>query len=216
MEDCLAASESGAKKQRYEKTLRALVTALFQANLVSDGVVVDAGANTGEESCMYANFGRRVHAVDPLFANVQHIKRVYGRLKLLQPMLGALGERPGEMQFWARKPLHRVAGKQIENLFDADNNLGTPGVGRPQNFSVFALDGLFAPRGLWSGERLAFAHLDMEGSELAAIRGGLKTIARDLPILSTEARLGERAKSTRELYTLVCAASRLEPYPVWL
>ena len=51
----------------------------------------------------------------------------------------------------------------------------------------------------WPKERLALAHLDVEGDELSALRGAERIIARDQPFLLTELTVHRDAAYTRSL-----------------
>ena len=48
----------------------------------------------------------------------------------------------------------------------------------------------FAPSGAWAHEKLAFAHFDVEGSELDVLQGAREVIARDRPIFTAEVATG--------------------------
>ena len=78
-----------------EPLLRSLIGGLFaESGLVPPGSVIDAGANSGEEACYYAERQpqRLVHAVEPVTANVRHIQRLWGsRFPNLRVLRGALG-----------------------------------------------------------------------------------------------------------------------------
>ena len=59
------------------------------------------------------------------------------------------------------------------------------------SFPVYRLDGLFAS--IWSDERLAFAHFDVEGSELDVLNGSETVIRRDRPVFTIEVAIKARA-----------------------
>jgi len=60
----------------------------------------------------------------------------------------------------------------------------------PTAFRVLRLDDMFAPSGAWAHEKLAFAHFDVEGSELDVLRGAREVIARDRPVFTCEVATG--------------------------
>ena len=57
-------------------------------------------------------------------------------------------------------------------------------------FRVLRLDDMFAPSGAWAHEKLAFAHFDVEGSELDVLQGAREVIARDRPVFTCEVATG--------------------------
>ena len=60
---------------------------------------------------------------------------------------------------------------------------------------LWTVDSLF--NSLWVGERLGFAHLDLEGMEINALRGAAATLARDRPVLTIEVWTHTKAAATR-------------------
>eukprot|EP00966_Prymnesium_polylepis_P157314 3635702-Prymnesium_polylepis.1 len=90
--------------------LRVLIRGLFQSGLVSAGSLIDAGANTGQEACLLAHLAsqQRVHAIEPLSINVEHMRAAYGDSKPnLRPMVGALSDSARSMIYRAREKRHR-------------------------------------------------------------------------------------------------------------
>ena len=172
-----------------EPLLRSLIGGLFaESGLVPPGSVIDAGANSGEEACYYAERQpqRLVHAVEPVDANVRHIQRLWGsRFPNLRVLRGALGSvnRLVRDQHAARKlvgggsqiTVGTMNGRAAVHASESD----APGV-----FRVYRIDDLFA--GEWRGERLGFAHFDVEGGELDVVRGASATLKRDRPVFTVE------------------------------
>ena len=60
----------------------------------------------------------------------------------------------------------------------------------PTAFRVLRLDDMFAPSGAWAHEKLAFAHFDVEGSELNVLQGARDVIVRDRPVFTCEVATG--------------------------
>ena len=185
---------------------------------------MDAGANTGTESCYFAQHAphRVVHALDPVPANVKHMQRFYGgRFPNLRPFIGALGERPGTLRgvnVATRKDARKaeiVGGDQVTDLFarerrDNDNetssaeaDAGPRSVGA---LRVFTVDEIFA------NETLGFAHWDVEGSEYEVVSGARSTIARDAPIFTVETFMHTRPTHTERLLSLIASLG----YESWL
>ena len=78
----VAACFNGMPSSR-EQLLHSLIVGMFaEPGTVPPGSIIDAGANTGEESCVLASVGdgRVVHAVEPLQVNVEHMKARYAAL----------------------------------------------------------------------------------------------------------------------------------------
>ena len=122
-------------------------------------------------------------------------------------MRGRVGCRwAGAWKAWLVAP-----GRQVVGIFDdgsATISNGTADSPRAEKhsskrigFRVFTLDDLF--RTQWGAERLGFAHLDLEGSESAALRGAEATIWRDRPVLTTEAQMNTQPAKTGELLLLL-------------
>lgn len=169
---------------RHESVFRRLTGALLTEGFVPPGSVVDAGAAQGEEACYYATRApdRVVHAVEPLSGNVMRIRRAIASQAFprnIELLHGGLGASHG----WAD------ADDQVDRTVGGSGFRVTASGSRRSNhsFAVHALDELFGGGGPWHGQTLGFAHLDVEGGEPAALRGARQTIARDQPVLTTEA-----------------------------
>ena len=150
------------------------------------GYVLDAGANDGSTARMLARaFGSRhirTLAMDPLMQNARSIEA----MRLREPAVGAavdsmhagLGAVNGSVGHY---PQHMDRGHgniQLQiNAWDARRNAGE------SSYPIVTIDALFAPE---TRRQLVFAHLDMEGSEHLALRGGMVTLARDRPIVAVE------------------------------
>ena len=191
-----------------EPLLHQLILGLFQEiGIVPPGSIIDAGANTGEEACLLAvvGQGRVVHAIDPLSINVQHMRRRYAAIRLLQPVLAGLSDKNGMLSVpscyntqtnitahsaqinWSYKRTQREV-KLVHdmNARQMDQN----------SVPLYTIDTLFQRQ--WMGERLGFAHLDMEGMEMAALRGAESTLLRDRPVLTVEVWTHTKAAATRD------------------
>ena len=168
---------------------------LLQANHLPNGSIIDAGAHTGTESCLYAKAApsRIVHAVEPMFTNVKHIaNRVapnFANVVPIQAGLGAFEETivpsSGMLGVGQMFTLQRVKRRQprIERA-PSSRSLETRSGWSRTSFVVRRIDSLFANE--WRGETLGFAHLDVEGFELDVLRGAVATVRRDLPVVATE------------------------------
>ena len=149
------------------------VVGLFAEGLISNGSIVDSGANLGEWSCLYAAAApsRTVHAIEPVALNVKHIQRTYTKdFPNIKPRVGALGSAAATFLPPPNILLETRAGSMVTS-----DNMGRRlnASARAGTFSVLRLDDVF------SDETLGFAHLDVEGGELEALRGGAAVMARD-------------------------------------
>ena len=206
---------------RHEPVLRVLLALLLinSDGLLPEGSVVDAGAHLGQEACFYSALtpSRTVHAVDPVAQNVVLMTRrvndqgngraataAWANLgaRTVQPILAGLGDEDSNMLVDRRI---RVGGMVV----DGGMARNASGIG-PKDPSdapyatfvpIYRLDTLFSPTGLWKGESLALAHLDVEGLEAAVLRGGKQTFttprAGGRPIFTVE--ISARSYRQREL-----------------
>lgn len=145
-----------------------------EEGLIPDGTFLDAGAQHGEQGAHFAVAApdRRVLCLDPSPANVEGMKKEYGELPNLRIEQGGLSTEVGIM-------------KPRDDSFKMDLN---------ETFQLFTLDSLFYNK----GEKLGFAHLDVEGLELDVLKGGVETLRAYKPILTTEIRVHDH-KYTTEL-----------------
>ena len=155
------------------------------------GNVVDAGANDGTEACIYAEGSpdRLVHAVEPLKSNVALIHQLTRAVNLsnIRPLMAGLGNTttgvlPQSPTQSPRDPRAQALSRRRRRLLSS-SQVKSSSHGRSR-FPVYRLDDLFA--GAWAGERLGFAHLDLEGFELLVLHGARETICRDRPIFTAE------------------------------
>ena len=190
-----------------ESIFRSIIGGLFAEGLVPPGSVVDAGANSGEEACYYAErSGRTVHAVEPIASNVAHIEKKYGaHLHNLKAMQGGLGSQnrlvfhsaaaAGDDNQQAAR--HVGIGLQVGSMQDTAESVSESQSGDRGVFRVYRVDDLFdASVGAWRGERLGFAHFDVEGAELDVLNGARATISRDRPLFTTECFVHNYANAT--------------------
>lgn len=163
------------------KLWKAVLAALAAVTLNPGDVLLDAGGNDGVTARMLSNRfpNQTILTVEPIHKNVWEINRKMfttpgmGNVKVLHGGLGeansfsdyaaTLEDRPGRqtgiMAIHAR--LKRIPTRRIFPIYKVDDLIG-------------------------SEERLAFAHIDVEGAEPYALRGATNTIARDRPVLTLE------------------------------
>ena len=164
---------------RDERQFARLVVAMLASPMVLQGSIVDCGAHTGGESCLYATAqpNRLVHAVEPLEGNLQKLRETYG-LPNLRPMLGALGS--------SNRKVALQGPRTASMLIHVDRRPNATASGR--TLSIHTLDSLFLG-GAWDGETLAFGHFDVEGSELDLLQGAERVLRRDRPLITVEVDL---------------------------
>jgi len=121
-------------------------------------------------------------AIDPDVAAYEYMRSQYAMPTLL-PFLGLLGERHNRSVSvvdpeLGAPPHSFFGGERIRTYNRSDRYRAT------LRIPVHTIDGLF--RAQFRGQRLALLHLDLEGSELLALRGANATLARDRPLVVTE------------------------------
>lgn len=197
-----------------EPLFRALVGSLFAEGLMPPGAIIDAGANSGEDACFYAErTGRIVHAIDPLLTNIRFMQQSFGFLPNLLPEVGGLGS----ARRWLRAQAevanaHSGEGAQLKVTEMSDVALPArtekeKGGGTISSAELHA-DGYFEVRRVdellsskWQGERLSFAHFDVEGGELDVLKGALRTLLLDRPVFSVEVfMVNKKALATQLLW----------------
>ncbi|KAL1528986.1 hypothetical protein AB1Y20_010307 [Prymnesium parvum] len=183
-----------------ELLFNSIVLGLLVEGKVPAGSVVDAGANSGEWACMYAEAqpSRPVHAIDPLAFNIKIISRKFQkRFPNLHPRVGGLGDETVTIVPPARPRGGRAASLESHNMGTVwRDEAPAPATA----FTMLRLDDLFA------NETLGFAHLDVEGGELAALRGGARVIRRDrsaVPVLTVELHVHQDPAYTHKLLSFL-------------
>ena len=164
-------------KPGNEPILNSIIAGLMTENKMPHGSIVDAGAADGRFACYYAAIApdRVIHAVDPSYRNVQWMQRQYARRHPnLHPFHAGLGDEPS-------------ANLTTRRTMSTAN----------QNFTIHRLDDLFD--GPWKGDVLALGHFDVEGWESQVIRGAVRVIERDAPILTTEAEVQRKPDAAQSL-----------------
>jgi len=138
------------------------------------------------------------------------MRRRYAHIANLRIVHGGLGTRQQTLyrsSFPWRGPLDRrphyfmgmLANTHRQTTSSVPHNASSS-----ESFDMFPLDELFlGASGAWRNETLAFAHFDVEGAEADVVRGGLRVIARDQPIFTTELHVRENITYTRELLRLI-------------
>jgi FkbM family methyltransferase len=178
-------------KPPYEVMLNSIVAGLMTEGNIPNGSIVDAGAQYGRWACYYAAIAptRVVHAVDPNPKWVAHMRQRYTLRKLpnLQALHGGLSNQSSSVY-------SRAAARGGSSIHVFTNSDGFP---------IYTLDELFIAGGMWAGEALGFAHLDVEGLEELVLHGAHTILLRDQPVLTVELTVHKYPMRTRSLLALL-------------
>lgn len=189
-----------------EFVFHSIVSSILSSELLPPGVIIDAGANDGSDSCVYADLAptRTVHAIDPLPQNVRSIERYARTRPNLRPFRIGLGNVTKIIK------LPDGAVQAPAGLLAQVSNFAGLGPGAvlsttdaevdASSFIVRRVDDLFlSAMGPWLSERLAFAHLDLEGAEFDVVESAVQTIMRDRPVLTVEVNVHRELLLTQRL-----------------
>jgi FkbM family methyltransferase len=172
-------------KPTTELKLNSIIAGLFLERNMPAGSIIDVGALDGAFACFYARVApdRIIHALDPFPSNVESFRRRYAiTFPNIHPMVAALGEARSVVS------LGRLAKVQANGAFTQLSDIHLAKAQKPTAASpeaatvpIYAADDLFKTK--WSGERLGFAHIDVEGS-VCGCKSHSEPIAFMLPILT--------------------------------
>ena len=180
------APRRACKTTAWEPVLARITASIFaDETLLHRGSIVDCGANSGGESCFYADLDstRTVHAIEPLLVHRTAIERYQVNRSNIVYLHGGLGSTE-------RVVSTRGQGSMVVNVHKAMSLPSTAHSIGTTAFTVYRLDDLFLGR--WRDERLAFAHFDVEGAEADVISGGMQILRRDRPIFTVEVGYHQR------------------------
>lgn len=160
-----------------------------------DGVVMDAGANDGSSAMLLSDLFSKhtVLGIEPVRRNYERLKQLASPRKNVIARYGGLGSQPS----WGTYPDALDRGSagvltQTGTLPAYQWQHGTQHARR--RFPIFTVDAL-----LHGGERLAFAHWDVEGSELSVILGARTVLLRDRPMFTVETFPRTRSRQHSQL-----------------
>jgi len=156
---------------------------LFESLITPDMVCVDVGANIGYYTVLLARAAQIVHAIEPTLELVTRIRENAALNGMCNVVVhhAAVGEHIGSADLY------------ISTEDPEANSLH--GSGPTVRVRLTTLDALALPR-------VDLLKLDCEGSELAALRGAVKTINRDRPLILCECNtgaLGDSGHTVRDL-----------------
>lgn len=174
---------------------------LFRSTAILSGSVIDSGAHTGGESCFLADLdqSRTVHAIEPFDTNLASLRdyvKTRPNIALLHGALGSVARRfELSSASHSRTMLHNVA--SAKNATSTSRHAVT----------VYRIDDRFA------AERVAFMHLDVEGSEEDALLGATAVIERDRPIFTVETHMANGDAHVAAHASLLATLRRLRYRP---
>jgi len=217
---CLGAATSclgGPNIASMEPVTRTLVgLLLLTRGLLPNGSVLDVGAHVGHEACWYSALDplRTVHAVEPLEHNIARMQRQramswpamgIGKIVILHAGLGSQEQsRVSVPRIRSKNPEgHVLTLWRVANASEPTKTKET----EQESFPVHTVDSMFEV------ERLAFAHIDVEGAELDVLHGAESTIQRDRPLFSVEVWVHKNHTYTRSLIDTV-GAYGYRPYAI--
>ena len=205
-----------------ERVFTALVRSLLSERALLAGAILDVGANDGRTACLYASYApeRLVHAIDPSAENVALLNRTYGSaFPNLRVRVGGLGRRfvpvikmrPYQIRMAKRGDL-AITDEDLTQATAAPPSSDPSSDPKAFSFAIHRLDDIFAD------ERLGFAHIDVEGSELSVLHGSIRTLARDQFVFSVEVHVSRRQQTLSLLQFVVsepASARGLMARPWW-
>lgn len=183
-----------------EIAFNGILYGLFREGLVPPGDIFDCGAFDGKTGCFFACAGgpdRIVRSVDPSPGNVAGYSCNRNNFR---GYAGAIGDVDGTLASKKdRKGMITVDFSKVHGIQEA-------GVSAENSVPMWRIDrwmdSVFANESLSSGSgvpRLGLAHLDVEGSELRALKGAEKTIMKDRPFFTVEMHVHKDYKTNVEM-----------------
>lgn len=172
-----------------EPIANALLVSLLHEGLVPEGGVLDVGAFDGHFARFYANLmpDRKIFAIDPAMHNVNKMRKQMKAVPNLCTLWGAVGVRD--------EPAQVSVSLDELSLKDQGYHYANE---RGRRFPIHALDTIFDEE-----QRMGFLHLDVEGHELAALKGATRLLQRDAPLISYELAVHSNQTYSTELLSFV-------------
>jgi FkbM family methyltransferase len=146
--------------------------------------IFDVGANVGNKAEVFQNVAPRVYCVEPDVANVAFLRQRFWNKPNVTVLENAVSDRPGPLtlcRFQGKSSLNTVSRKWVDILADARFGAAIKPCALRQ-VAATTLDQLIDTHGL-----PVYAKIDVEGHELAVLRG----LSRPIPFLSFEVNLPE-------------------------
>ena len=199
---------SSSASQQTEQTLRSLwaTARIFLRNLKGhahepespyqqyilsdDDICLHIGASDGRHSYLMKKYAPNatIHAFEPASYNVRVFKRLIALhgLKQVQVHGKAIGDKPGEFNLVTPIKTNGHIGRSFAFITpDANAKRANTGSGQTisERVEVITMDDFCAQH---TGGRVDFIRCDIEGSEMAALKGGWNVISKNLPNILLE------------------------------
>lgn len=150
---------------------------LFTRSLDADRDVIDAGANIGYYAMYVAPHVNRVWAFEPDPRTLPALTSNASRAPNIEVIDRALLSSPGEMSF-------DISGRhEVSALVDAESAAGVT-----IKVAVDTIDGFVAAN---PAIAVTGIKIDVEGNDMAVLKGARETLARDQPLVLTEFNVGD-------------------------
>lgn len=164
---------------KWEWQIEEFYTKIINSNFS----IIDIGANIGYHTVKFANLGKEVYAFEPAKDNFHQLgcnlllNNALGKVKLHQLALSNVNEKLGIL---GRETFSENSLWSTYTESEVINNVGATVLGNTDNNDITAipLDSLNLSADL--------IKIDVEGYELKALQGSLKTIKKNLPIILIE------------------------------
>ncbi len=170
-------SRDASLERRPEAAGQRQIMASFYGSFVRPGdLCFDVGANTGNRTTVLLDLGARVICVEPQPACVKKLKKIFGKNPAVTIVETALGEKEGqgELAICEQEPtISTMSTRWRQEGRFSGTHAWMPTV----PVAVTTLDSLITHYG-----RPAFCKIDVEGFELAVLRG----LSRPIPFISFE------------------------------
>ncbi len=170
-------SHDASLERRTEAARQRQIMTSFYGRFVGPGdLCFDVGANTGNRTAVLLDLGARVVCVEPQPACVKKLKKIFGKNPAVTIVEAALGEKEGqgELAICEQEPtISTMSPRWRQEGRFAGTHAWMPTV----PVAVTTLDSLIARYG-----RPAFCKIDVEGFELAVLKG----LSRPIPSISFE------------------------------
>jgi FkbM family methyltransferase len=169
----------------FEREIR-----LLPRFLDDEKIAIDVGANVGVFTTLMARHSRKVLAFEPHPSCAAQLRKLH--LRNCDVIESALSERDGtavlRVPLAGHDDLHALSTLAAGNDFRNQAEVGSV---REVTVATTSLDAALASR-LAPSDDVGFIKIDVEGHELAVLRGATDTIVRHRPVLlvETEARHG--------------------------
>jgi len=166
--------------------------AVLAGRLSPDATFVDVGANMGEFTLFAARRCARIYAFEPAAGLFERLRSnvAANDLRHVTTVRSALSDRVGELTLAEPRDAWTDGSRQagLGSLFDYPDAVGV----RRQTVPVTTLDAFVASEG---PARLDIIKIDVEGSELAVLRGAEAAVARFRPDLMIELSAASAARA---------------------